>query len=389
MSSLIPPPSSSGQHHTETPQQPQQQEWTYHQAWTAPATADNSGPHQTETPQQHPQQQEWTYYRSWTAPASTSSNGQHQAEPTPQDWAHHSTWTSHSQSNPQSASSQSQTWGDQAAAGSSSSTRGPPPDRPTFWDQRDLRGNRAGRPQPAPVPTPWVEQLRDGRQVGKRPTPAPAPPPHRAPTPQPEHTELMQRSIHPAANNGPDRAEHGGSGGAPTEGSTASTAGRLEADSLALAVSHQIQLIHDAAGSLGGGPAATVTAFCDVAAHLLAMMYPTGIVPDTCKRGRKRAICSANYLVDAFSSFTHHLHGGGRRLTREEWQQDLSYLIRVLEEGAIQLHEPMAATVSLQQLQWGTRCLQRAIMLLTAALDSSLRGECCWNTPKLWGNSRT
>ncbi|CAE7634729.1 unnamed protein product [Symbiodinium necroappetens] len=73
---------------------------------------------------------------------------------------------------------------------------------------------------------------------------------------------------------------------------------------------------------------------------------------------------------------------------KKEWQQDLSYLIRVLEEGAVQLHEPMPAAVSVQQLQWGTRCLQRAIMLLTAALDSSLRGECCWNTPKLWGELR-
>ena len=45
----------------------------------------------------------------------------------------------------------------------------------------------------------------------------------------------------------------------------------------------------------------------------------------------------------------------------------------------------MVATVSMSQLQWGTRCLQRGIMLLTAALDSSLRGECSWNTPKLWG----
>ena len=221
--------------------------------------------------------------------------------------------------------------------------------------------------------------------MGKRPTPAPGPPPYQPPSPQPEHTELMQRNIHPAANRATDGADQGAEGGPPVQGEAASTTSRLEADSLALAVSHQIQLIHDAAGSLGGGPAATVTAFCDVAAHLLAMMYPTGIVPDTCKRGRKRAICSANYLVDALSSFTHHLHGGGTRLTREEWQQDISYLIRILEEGAVQLHEPMASTVSMQQLQWGTRCLQRAIMLLTAALDSSLRGECCWNTPKLWG----
>ncbi|CAE7546588.1 unnamed protein product, partial [Symbiodinium necroappetens] len=160
------------------------------------------------------------------------------------------------------------------------------------------------------------------------------------------------------------------------------------ADSLALAVSHQIQLIHDTAGSMQGDTSATITTYCDVAAQLLALMYPTGIVPDTCKRGRPRGVCNSNYLVDALSSFTHHLHGGGGRLTREEWQQDLSYLIRVLEEGAVQLHEPMPAAVSLQQLQWGARCLQRAIMLLTAALDSSLRAECCWNTPKLWGELR-
>ncbi|OLP85793.1 hypothetical protein AK812_SmicGene33176 [Symbiodinium microadriaticum] len=138
-----------------------------------------------------------------------------------------------------------------------------------------------------------------------------------------------------------------GNGGATAGGGGTNTAGRLEADSLALAVSHQIQIIHDAAGSLGGGPAATVTAFCDVAANLLAMMYPTGIVPDTCKRGRKRGISSANYLVDALSSFTHHLHGGGRRLTREDLITPAAVLLeqrRDAEEG--ESREPVRSSGS-------------------------------------------
>ncbi|CAE7944187.1 unnamed protein product [Symbiodinium sp. KB8] len=270
---------------------------------------------------------------------------------------------------------------------SKSSTRPGPIklDKPTPGDTHNARtgvkaptrgGRKPGPTEQRPAALANNKTLRSSSGNSRGPTR------HHKQTQPGEHTHQSSETVGTSEGGGESNTE----GEAPQPGDN--TASRLEADSLALAVSHQIQLIHDAAGSLQGGPSATITAFCDVAASLLSMMYPTGIVPDTCKRGRKRGICNANYLVDALSSFTHHLHGGGRKLTREEWQQDLSYLIRVLEEGAVQLHEPMPAAVSVQQLQWGTRCLQRAIMLLTAALDSSLRGDGCWNTPKLWGELR-
>ena len=271
-------------------------------------------------------------------------------------------------------------------AAASSSGHNPPqhggeqPSRPytsdPLWDGRTLRlsskekGANSG-------PAPWVQMVRDGRNIGKRPTPATPPAP--SPTPAPrggEHTDLMQRfTSNPQAQL--------------TAAQQALQAANRRGDTAAMAMQQQLQLIHETAEQVGGQQGAAITTLCDVLARQISLLVPTGALPETCKADRKRALTEPNVLVEALSLTSRFSYSGGASLTAEERAQDMAFLIRVLEMGESQLMEPTPPDVGDEAVQEAKRSLLRAQHIAAQLRDRALRGEPWWDLPMdLWEQLR-
>ena len=169
-----------------------------------------------------------------------------------------------------------------------------------LWDGRTLRLSARPRRDNNPGPPPWVHQVRDGRQGGSTPQQAPAPSP--PPLQQQEHTDLMQRHS------------------SITAAQQALQAANRRGETQAMAMQQQVQLIHDIAEHVGGEPGAAVMTLCDVLARHIALLAPTGALPETCKTSRKRALTEPNVLVEApeaLSLMSRFSFSGGASLTSE------------------------------------------------------------------------
>ncbi|CAE7528458.1 unnamed protein product, partial [Symbiodinium microadriaticum] len=151
----------------------------------------------------------------------------------------------------------------------------------------------------------------------------------------------------------------------------------------------QVQLIHDLAEHVGGEPGAAITTLCDVLTHHVALLAPTGAIPDTCKKSRKRALTEPNVLVEALSLTARFSFSGGASLTSEERAWDMAFLLRVLEMGESQLLEPMPAAVGEHDVQQAQRGLRRAREIAAELRDRAMRGEPWWDLPiDLWEQLR-
>ena len=156
-----------------------------------------------------------------------------------------------------------------------------------------------------------------------------------------------------------------------------------------MALQQQIQLIHDLAEHVGGEPGAAIMTLCDVLARQVALLAPTGALPETCKTSRKRALTEPNVLVEALSLTSRFSFSGGASLTSEERAWDMAFLIRVLEMGESQLLEPMPAAVGEQTVQNAMQGLHRAREIAAELRDRALRGEPWWDLPiDLWEQLR-
>ena len=120
---------------------------------------------------------------------------------------------------------------------------------------------------------------------------------------------------------------------------------------------------------------------CDVLARQVALLAPTGALPETCKTSRKRALTEPNVLVEALSLTSRFSFSGGASLTSEERAWDMAFLIRVLEMGESQLLEPMPAAVGEQDVQNAMQGLHRAREIAAELRDRALRGEPWWDLP--------
>ena len=242
-----------------------------------------------------------------------------------------------------------------------------------LWDGRTLRLSARTQGDANPSPAPWVNQVRDGRRIGRHggSTPQQAPTPGPPPTQQHEHTDLMQRHS------------------SVTAAQQALQAANRRGETQAMALQQQIQLIHDLAEHVGGEPGAAITTLCDVLARQVALLAPTGALPETCKTSRKRALTEPNVLVEALSLTSRFSFSGGASLTSEERAWDMAFLIRVLEMGESQLLEPMPAAVGEHDVQQALQGLRRAREIATELRDRALRGEPWWDLPiDLWEQLR-